>query len=92
MDKANNDSQFNKWNNKNIYSNYIWQDKIDGVSGLFIQRSNKRFLYTRGDGITGSDISYLIENLNILNLIRYSIRGEIIISKNNSINMKHSNS
>jgi DNA ligase (NAD+) len=86
LDKANNNQQFNKWNDKNIHSKYICQDKIDGVSGLFVQTGNQTSLYTRGDGIIGSDISYLIKYLKIPKFDKdITIRGEIIISKDNFI-------
>ena len=48
-----------------------------------IDDDNNRKLYTRGDGNTGKDISYLINFIKGLNNLQTSvaIRGELIISK-----------
>ena len=56
--------------------NYIVTEKLDGVSGLYANGK----LYTRGDGIVGADISYLIPILK-LPKTQLCIRGEFIISE-----------
>ena len=90
LDKSNNDIEFEKWKSKNSYTNYICQDKLDGVSALFVKTNTDTFLYTRGDGVIGTNISHLISYLNIPNFqFDISIRGEIIISKNNFNKYKH---
>lgn len=69
---------------------YVVSDKLDGISAQLYKDSKGVFwLFTRGDGIEGQDITHLLKNLikkntkldNIPN--GTSIRGEIIISKNN---------
>jgi NAD-dependent DNA ligase len=66
---------------------WIISDKLDGVSALLIidPITKKNNLYTRGNGIIGTDITNLLEiiNLNIPTTIKTKIviRGELIISK-----------
>lgn len=54
---------------KNDYSGpYIISNKMDGVSGmLIVNKDRKMKLYTRGDGTIGSDVSHIIQYLDILN-------------------------
>ena len=71
-----------KWLVKNKTSEYIIEDKLDGVSCLVIIKNRKIKLYTRGDGIVGADISYLAKYINsipknVKNDI--NVRGELII-------------
>lgn len=71
---------------QNYPGTYILQDKIDGISMLVVIRTvdNKRItsLYTRGNGYYGSDVSHL---LNYINLPRINediaVRGEIVLTK-----------
>ena len=77
----------NKWINNNSKS-YVYSDKLDGVSALLINNNNNKLsLYTRGDGIIGSDISNLIKYIpNLQNIIlseNMCVRGELIISIKN---------
>lgn len=68
---------------------YIISDKLDGVSAeLYKDPKGKSFLYSRGDGVEGQDISHLISYFvddkvldNLPN--NTAVRGELIISKNN---------
>jgi NAD-dependent DNA ligase len=91
MDKLKTTEQdkLNKWKKKYNKNDYIIMDKLDGISGLYINDSKGNIkLYTRGDGTTGQDISYLINTIPSLKNIKglknkISIRGEIIISKKN---------
>ena len=80
-------STFDKW--INIYTGpYILSCKLDGISALLYKINNKIYLFTRGNGIEGQDISHLLEYLNIndTHLINGdAIRGELIISKQNFI-------
>lgn len=61
---------------------YVVTAKLDGVSAMF----HKGKLYTRGNGICGRDISYLIPflknewGLNMLSQ-EFGVRGELIIRK-----------
>ncbi|ARF11423.1 NAD-dependent DNA ligase [Klosneuvirus KNV1] len=68
---------------------YIISDKLDGISGLLHKKNNKFKLYTRGDAITGQDITHLIQHVL---KDKYkpgkipddtAIRGELIMSKKN---------
>lgn len=84
--KPTDENILNKW--LNIYNYpFVISDKLDGVSALFINHNNKLNLYTRGDGIEGTDISSLIKFIPSLNNINISgniaVRGELIINKKN---------
>lgn len=76
---------------KSKYSGpYVISDKLDGVSALLYKMNNKNIkLYTRGDALSGQDISYLIPHIISLKVDltkipdKTAIRGELIISKNN---------
>ena len=73
-----------RWILKNPADKYIIETKLDGISTLFIFKNNEKKLYTRGDGIVGADISYLIEYINnIPNNLNSEIvvRGELIMKK-----------
>ena len=61
---------------------YVLSCKLDGVSGLYTTENKQYKLYTRGNGIVGQDISYLLSNLNLPKTAGYSVRGEFIIQKN----------
>lgn len=88
MDKPSADemNKFIKKFKKNNPPPYIITNKLDGVSGLLmINKDKDDKLYTRGNGRIGTDITNL---LNIINIEyndnkSYVIRGEIIMSKNN---------
>ena len=74
---------------------FVIQDKLDGLSGLFEFNGieNVLRLYTRGTGIRGSNISYLIPYINNLPSFSYIhnklpnsqvifyVKGELIIKK-----------
>ena len=85
MDKIKTDEKtLNNWLKKYNGEGYVLSDKLDGISALYvIDDDNNRKLYTRGDGNTGKDISYLINFIKGLNTLDTSlaIRGELIISK-----------
>lgn len=72
-----------KWQDENKSNDYIIQDKLDGVSCLIAINKGKISIYTRGDGIIGADISYLLQYLNNipkkLSKVTINIRGELII-------------
>jgi len=84
MDKIKPDTnELKKWSLK--YSGpYVISEKLDGVSALLVHNNNQNKLYTRGNGEFGQDISQLLKYINIPNLTKnISVRGELIISKNN---------
>jgi NAD-dependent DNA ligase len=71
-----------KWLIKNKSSEYVIEDKLDGVSCLVIIKNNKIQLFTRGDGVIGADISYLSKYIkSIPKKVKsdISVRGELII-------------
>ncbi|NBX74999.1 MAG: hypothetical protein EBQ92_00385 [Proteobacteria bacterium] len=77
-----------KWSNK-YKGPFILSDKIDGVSAqIYKSKKGEIFLYSRGDGKEGQDISHLIPYLLSKETIKLipsnvSIRGEIVINKKN---------
>lgn len=59
---------------------YIITSKLDGVSALYDGKENR--LFTRGDGIEGQDISYMLPYLGMDDLDTECVfRGELIIKK-----------
>lgn len=92
MNKYKNEKDITKWVSKRIDSSYfLLSEKLDGVSCLlYITKDKKMKLYTRGDGLNGTDISHYapfiktltkinIEALNKANVL--AVRGELIIKK-----------
>ena len=75
--------ELHRWLKKNHSKFYIVMEKLDGVSCLLIKQKNKLFLYTRGDGLIGADISYLSKYIqNIPDISEdIAIRGELIMEK-----------
>ena len=81
MDKIKPDTDaLTKWTKK-FKGPYIISCKVDGVSGLYSTEGPVPKLYTRGDGITGQDVSHIIPYLNLPNKKGITIRGEFIITK-----------
>jgi DNA ligase (NAD+) len=81
------------WIFKNQVSEYIIEDKLDGVSCLVTIKKGKLKLFTRGDGEVGADISYLAQYFtsipkNLTN-IDINVRGELIMKKS-TFNKKYS--
>jgi len=61
-------------------------DKLDGISALAVKDGPTMRLYTRGDGITGQDITHMIPHIqigNIPTLGTFAVRGELITTKVN---------
>lgn len=75
--------QIDKWINKNTASQYILEEKLDGVSCLLIYKKGKLKLYTRGEADVGADISYLSQYINSIPKlsIDINVRGELIMKK-----------
>lgn len=59
--------------------------KLDGISALVIYEGGEaKKCYTRGNGIYGSDVSYILEHINLPKSILHPnlvVRGELIVSK-----------
>lgn len=89
MDKIKSDQKLITSWVKNYKGPYLVSDKLDGVTGLLVILNGRVFLYTRGDGQYGQDISHLVNlfNMSIKKLLKMSInvvlRGELIMSKKN---------
>lgn len=65
-------------------NDYIVADKVDGVSGLYTVQHHgstvKCRLYTRGNGLKGTDITSLLEYLKLpIPKTDVAVRGEIIL-------------
>jgi len=72
------------WLVANKASEYIIEDKLDGVSCLMVMTNGKIKLYTRGNGIVGADISYLAQYFKTIpkNLTEtINVRGELIMEE-----------
>ena len=65
-------------------SNVIVSDKLDGISCLLIKSNGSFKLCTRGDGTTGTDISFILPHIKFIPdmMIDFCVRGELIITKN----------
>lgn len=67
----------------------IVSDKLDGASAVFQKEDNELYLYSRGDGIVGQDISHLIKYLFDSKMLSklpsedFTVRGELIMSIKN---------
>ena len=76
--------EISKWVHEYKAPEYIIEDKLDGVSCLVLINKNKIKMYTRGDGVVGSDISYLAQYFqSSIPTIedKLTLRGELIIKK-----------
>ena len=72
--------ELDKWLSKNKSSQYIIEDKLDGVSCLLVVKNGIHKLYTRGTGSTGKDISRFARYFAIpKNLEDMVVRGELVI-------------
>lgn len=95
LDKIRDDPKaLEKWKNEyNEPAKYVISDKLDGNSGMLVYKKDGAFLYSRGDGIYGQDVSHLIKYIHgivPLSSLRskkmampFAVRGELIISKKN---------
>jgi DNA ligase (NAD+) len=85
MNKCRDQKEIDRWVKKYSDSSYIIEEKLDGVSCLMIINGKTTQLFTRGDGIIGTDISHfsnVIQNApkkKHRSLI--AIRGELIMKK-----------
>lgn len=81
LDKSVNTKSFERWLNRNTCEEYIAENKIDGVSG-FLQIENGNYkLFTRGNGIIGTDISHICKHMSLPRVKEsLTIRGEIVMS------------
>jgi NAD-dependent DNA ligase len=82
---------FEKWI-KDYLGPYVLSYKLDGVSALLYKTGGKVYMYTRGNGIEGQDITHCIGLMGLMGIMGINtnkliegdaIRGELIISKEN---------
>jgi len=61
----------------------VWSDKLDGVSGLVLYENGQvSGIYTRGDGVTGGDVTYLKDFITLPSVdVDVVVRGEFILTK-----------
>jgi DNA ligase (NAD+) len=82
--KPEDESELKRWIDRNKSNEYIIEDKLDGISCLLSINNGKIKLYTRGDGVVGSDISYLapyFKNIpDIRDIKDLILRGELIMN------------
>jgi len=78
----------NKWFSKfNNPEEYYISEKLDGISCLITSSINKEIkIYTRGDGINGTDITYIKDYIKTIPIVlpaNFAVRGELLLSKEN---------
>ena len=84
LNKKKEDNEINKWLSTYNQENIILTDKLDGISIIAIYDNDNIQLLTRGDGITGTDITKIVDYIDIpTNMadIKLVLRGEIVIKK-----------
>lgn len=91
MQKAKTIAELQKWMERlSLNSDYGFcvQPKIDGLSATIFYKNGKfEYMATRGDGVTGQDISHLAKSINIppqitLGTKECEVRGELYLPKN----------
>lgn len=61
---------------------YVVSAKMDGISALYQSKNGEYKLYTRGNGTTGQNISWMIDYINVPRYDEnFTVRGELIIKK-----------
>jgi NAD-dependent DNA ligase len=87
LTKYNDEKSLNLFLEKFNHKSFNVQEKLDGVSCLYVRNSDGEIrLYTRGNGTLGTDITHLlISGLKIPHVSNYKrsfmVRGELIMSK-----------
>lgn len=79
--KIKDDNELNNWIKK--YSGpYVIQDKVDGLTLLYVIKDGTYQLYTRGGGTKGLNVSHLIDYLRLPKLnYNIAVRGEVVMFK-----------
>jgi NAD-dependent DNA ligase len=93
LDKVKTEQELTKWTDKQSNAksatDFIVTQKLDGISALFYRNGNNSFLFTRGNGEYGQNISHLLPFLNfpktIPNQNEFVVRGELIIPNNDEL-------
>ena len=100
MNKKKDEKSINQWFSKypplnepaatEKTTSYTVSAKLDGVSAMFYNENGELKLYTRGDGVTGQDISHMVPYLPQLQKMKdkkITIRGELLFTKSIFNNM-----
>ena len=80
------EAALNKWKSKHS-GHVVISDKLDGNSAMLVYMKNKIYMYSRGDGYFGQDISHVIPYIKgvpspkSISYDNLAVRGELIISK-----------
>jgi len=87
MNKFKKNKDILKWKQK-YDSEVVISEKLDGISALLIYNDNDIHnikMYSRGDGTYGKDISFITKYINLpkMSVNNITLRGELIISKEN---------
>ena len=83
LDKVKTVEEIQKWTGR-YKGPFLLSPKLDGVSALLCVHGNTKSMYTRGDGETGLDISWMVPHLRNLSAIPTCdtvVRGELILKK-----------
>ena len=81
LDKRKTQKEISNWLNK-TKGPILIDDKVDGVSCLYINDGKNIYLRKRGDGWNGSDISYLVPHLKLPKIkTKLDVRLELVITK-----------
>ncbi|CCV01836.1 NAD-dependent DNA ligase [Invertebrate iridescent virus 22] len=83
LTKCNDDKTIDNFISKFNDKEFIVQEKLDGVSCLYICNKGQIKLFTRGNGVYGTEITHLLDyGLTIPKLAKsFMVRGELIVSK-----------
>lgn len=69
-----------RWLKKNCANEYVYSDKLDGVSCLLVSQQGQIKLYTRGNGSIGGDVTHILPYIYVPELKEnINVRGELII-------------
>ena len=78
-EKAKTLAEFEAWVDKNQTPALVTA-KLDGVAAIYVKTGKQESLLTRGDGVYGTDISHLLQYLNLPEVQDdLVVRGEIVI-------------
>lgn len=77
LNKIKTEKALSLWLRKNLADTFVISCKLDGISALY--HNNK--LYTRGNGLKGTDISIFLDKISIDKNFDFSLRGELVMKK-----------
>ena len=72
----------NRWKKRMDSRGYIITEKLDGISALLVVNGTKSYLYLRGDGVKGVDVSFMLGYLKLgaaSSRGQYMVRGELVL-------------